>query len=144
MCYYIFMDYDGPSADKSENETPVKETYYYAEPIRVLFFIAAIIMLICFPLFSNVISLNIIFVLFGIMLIILAGFTNRKWKTVFYINAILSLFIIAVLEVISLNLKFSDHPFLVLLNQILALLFVISLYFCLRTIRGFLFYNSPP
>ncbi|HZS42788.1 MAG TPA: hypothetical protein VFA52_01075 [Candidatus Paceibacterota bacterium] len=133
------MDYDGPSADKSENETPVKETYYYAEPIRVLFFIAAIIMLICFPLFSNVISLNIIFVLFGIMLIILAGFTNRKWKTVFYINAILSLFIIAVLEVISLNLKFSDHPFLVLLNQILALLFVISLYFCLRTIRGFLF-----
>ena len=133
------MEYDTGLSNNPIEEGKPEDHYYYADHIRILFFTAAIIMLILSPFFREVIAMSIILVIFGISLIILAGITNRKLKTVFFINTIVSLFIVLVLEFIALNLTFADHPFLVILNQILAFILVIALYFNLRTIRGFVF-----
>lgn len=134
------MDYDTVPQESlnTPSEQPEKK-HYYASAVRILFAISAIIMLVSSPFFIGAKLLGAIFVLFGIILIVLAGITNRGLKGIFFINVITSLFIIVVLELISFNIVFSEHPFLMILTQIIALLLLAALYYSLRTLRGFLF-----
>ena len=61
-----------------DSEADTSKKFYYADPVRTLFFTAAIAMLVFSPFFRATISLSIIFLIFGITLIVLAGITNRR------------------------------------------------------------------
>ena len=123
-----------PDVDKK-----LERRHYHANYIRALFFTAAIIMLIFSPFFKETIALSIILMIFGVVLIVLAGITNRQLKGIFFINVLASLFIIVILEFISFNVTFLQHPYLVLMDQFVSLILLIALYYCLRTLRGFMF-----
>jgi hypothetical protein len=114
------------------------KTHYYGDQIRVLFVIAGILMLLGLPLFQDKIPFSVWFSVGAIIvLIFLAGLTNPKQVWVSFLNTAASLIGFAVFEYYALTNSISLFEGFFLVNQLLAIIFLIAFYLSSKTLRGF-------
>jgi len=129
--------YDGSESLFSKREPSKK--HYYGDIIRRLLFAAAIVMLISLPLFGNLTSIPVMVSVVSILTVaVSAGLTSPRRKNVMIANLVISMVGVIIFEYETFMLKFteSDSAIFFLVNQGLALVFLISLYYSIKSLRG--------
>lgn len=117
-----------------------KITHYYGDFVRILFITAAIIMLLTLPFYHLLIPFPPTISILAILgIAFLAGSMSPKFFVVAMIESVVSIGLFILFENTALNYFISgaNQQFAVI-NQTLALLFLISIYYSIKTIRGFL------
>lgn len=114
--------------------------HYYGNYIRVIFFVIGLLMLFCLPFFSKEITIGPFLSILGVIVInLLAGMTNRKQKVMMFFDIIVSLIGTLFFELIAF-FRFDRYGNIFdayfWFNEIVALLFFITLYLGIKTFRG--------
>ena len=118
--------------------------HYYGDLVRLIFLISAALMLLTLPIFYNRTPVSLTVSILTILSMgVLAGITNPVQKTTAIINTGISATALVAFEYYAVNTyakeSFSGYFFI---NQILALLFLISLYYSTKTLRSMIFKND--
>lgn len=113
--------------------------HYYGDLVRKLFLSAAIFMLIMLPFMNRFLEVPLyISILIAIAISIFAGITNpvQKWVALFnFIIAIVGASLAEYQAVVGYNTySFAHRTFWA--NQILAVIFLVALYYSTKTVRG--------
>jgi len=117
----------------------LKPHHYYGDIVRRLFLVVAFFMLLTLPFFLEKIPLPYYLGIFSILLLIIfSGLTNPKqlWVSVFDGTISLLGVIIFGYYAIDAYLLYSVISLYFWVNQLFALIFLISLYYSIKTIRG--------
>ncbi|HVZ58588.1 MAG TPA: hypothetical protein VG935_02445 [Patescibacteria group bacterium] len=123
------------------DEGTPKVPHYYGDTIRKLFFASAFVMLFFMPFFTNYIPVSIkegLFIVLGIS--IFSGLTNPRLFWVAVSESIISLLCVFVFGYYAVDAyqKYTSSNLYFWVNELQALLFLASLYFSIKTVRGFL------
>lgn len=114
--------------------------HYYGDTVRSLFLIAAIIIFLMVPFGgSSEPKLAILLIASSIILTLFAGLTNPKTKAVAVIDSVISALGCFIFESLAISAYrasslMTDTAFFVL--QVLAIIFLLALYFSIKTVRG--------
>ena len=113
--------------------------HYYGDFVRRLFFAGALVMLIALPIYRDYIEFPSLISIFAATIIgIAAGFTSPRHKLVLILNIIISFSALIVFEYYAVD-SYARPSFpgtLVWLDQILAIIFFLALYYSVKTLRG--------
>lgn len=114
--------------------------HYYGDIVRVLFFLAGILLLMSLPLLRDLIPVPLYVSIFAILaLVFVAGLTNPAQKWLSAVDVVSSAIGFIVFEYYAvLTFSSAEDFFLFLINQTLAALFLFAFYFATKTMRGFL------
>ena len=125
-----------PTDDEEKHK---KIPHYYGDIVRVIFVIAGILMLVFLPIFKDLIVVPVGIAIFVIISVdLFAGLTNPLQKWISLINLFISLSAFIIFETIAVDYFSTSEKLYASVNQILAFLFFLSLYFSTKTFRGFL------
>ncbi|OGE17404.1 hypothetical protein A3F00_00955 [Candidatus Daviesbacteria bacterium RIFCSPHIGHO2_12_FULL_37_11] len=121
-------------------ETQEKIPHYYGDIIRILFFIAGIIMLFSLPFFYNLLTVPVSFSTLVILgMVFLAGIISPRHFSVALAESIISIIFFLLFENTAMNyFMLGGYTAYAILNQILAIIFFIAVYYSIKTVRGFL------
>lgn len=133
------MNFENFGINQNENNEEKPPLHYHGDAVRRLFLIGALIMAITLPFLSDLVLGDIHFSLFVIIVLgLVAGFIGPKQKWAITVNLLISLLAVAAFEyyaVITYQ-TFSVNSFFFWVNQILAINFLIALYYNAKTFRG--------
>lgn len=122
-----------------DDDKPKKMPHYYGDIVRIIFVIAGLIMLIFLPVFKELIVVPVgLAILVIISIDLFAGLTNPLQKWISLINLLISLSSFVTFELIAVEYFPTSEKLYAIINQILAFLFFISLYYSTKTFRGFI------
>lgn len=114
--------------------------HYYGDMVRTLFLVGAIIMLLTLPFGPTITNVSSTMVLLVILLLsITAGITNPQQTWINIVNLGISLIAFIVFEYHALTNDFPSKNELIVpffINQILAIIFLIAIYYSVKTVRG--------
>lgn len=113
-------------------------SHYYGDTVRALFLVAAIIMVVGLPAVSGYISIPTPFSVAGMLVLgLAAGFTNPKQRWDAAINAVIAAVGFFVFESYAVS-SFREHGAdkFFLSNVVLGFLFLMALYYGVKTFRG--------
>ena len=114
--------------------------HYYGDIVRKLFLISAITMLATLPLKNQIVATNFfIIIIIALGLTILAGFTSPQKRLVTIADIIVSIIAFILFELAAAQTFSIEHTILTpifLIQQALAIAFLIALYFSSKTLRG--------
>lgn len=116
--------------------------HYYGDTIRGIFLAAGVVFLVAIVRDQEFLSFYLIVGVLSVLVItILAGLTNPLSKKVIKIDAVISIMMFLLFEYLAVAgyvkaQSFSNDIFL--LRQLLAILFLVALYFSTKTFRGML------
>lgn len=117
-----------------------KPLHYYGDIVRKLFLAGAVLMLLTLPFFNDLIAAPVaISILAVIVLGLIAGFVNPRELWVSILNtgiAAGAIFIFEYHAVDTYPIKSARYQILFWVDQVLALLFLIALYYSVKTLRG--------
>jgi hypothetical protein len=122
--------------------------HYYGDIVRALFVVAAVIIFLGVPL-TGALPTPILVVLIPITLIVIffAGFTNPRLYTVAIVDALISGLGCLFFETLAVAMYSANgvllNPALYVL-QILSIIFLISFYFSIKTVRGMSVLDDSP
>ena len=145
--FYLNMSYNRTMADyynekiesiREKNESKSGSVpHYYGDIVRRLFLIAAVLMLITMPFFKDWIFFPThISVLAVVILALASGFTAPRQTWVYALDLIVSVIGVLVFGFIAVE-KSGVYPLnFIMDNLVLAVLFLVALYFSAKTIRG--------
>ncbi len=111
--------------------------HYHGDVVRAVLLTAALIMLVSLPFFKDLIPIPIVIsVLAMLAIVFLAGLTNPKtvWAIVF--DSLASMGGFLVFEYTAL-IYFGKNIYFMLVNQTLAVIFFIAVYYSIKTLRGY-------
>lgn len=120
---------------KEEKLTP----HYYGDMVRVLFMLAAVMVILATPLISSFLPVNIfILIVFVLVLALIAGLTNPEQKWTVASDVGISLVGVAIFEYFAVstfvNAGLFDPAFTI--TQLLAIIFLFTLYYSTKSLRG--------
>lgn len=114
-------------------------THYYGDIVRVLFMLAAVLVILGTPLISSFLPVNLfLLVVFVLTLALIAGLTNPAQKWTIALDVGISLLGVAVFEFFAVdafvNAGLIDPAFTI--TQLLAVIFLFTLYYSTKSLRG--------
>lgn len=128
------------SSNSIERKSP-KIKHYYGDTVRGLFMVAGILLLVEFLFDRQLLEFNLsIGILVVLILTFLAGYTSPESKIVVFWNVTFSAIAFFVSEYFVLTDYLANETILrtvFILRQGVAVLFLVSLYFSVKTWRGF-------
>lgn len=117
--------------------------HYYGDSIRAIFVITGISMVLFMPFFSEIINLPIIYSVIGVLILaIVGGVLNPKQFYSIFINMVVSIIGFAIFEYyaiytyLELPRGVDRNTLFFWVNQIFALLFFVSTYLSVKSVRG--------
>src|SRR3989344_4510405 len=123
----------------------VKIQHYYGDVVRRLFIVGSFVMLLTLPIFNSLIPVHVFFSILAIIIVsTIAGMMNPIHKTMAVIEFFVSIIALLIFEYFAVEYFVSlgqNHP-LFFINQGLAILFFVALYFSSKTLRGILMETS--
>ncbi|OGY35205.1 MAG: hypothetical protein A3D99_00850 [Candidatus Andersenbacteria bacterium RIFCSPHIGHO2_12_FULL_45_11] len=134
-----FDDIEENQLPKHKLPRPEALNHYYGDTVRKLFVVSGIIMLASLPFFNTYLPVPAYISLFAVVVIALvSGFTNpmQRWATM--LDILVSLIACVTFEYSSVVGYGIIPPALFWINQLLALLFFIALYYSTKSYRGIL------
>ncbi len=116
--------------------------HYHGDKVRTFLFIAAVLMIMGLPFFKEILVITPSYVLLSaVLMIIFAGLTNPKQAWISFVNLVISLFGFVIFEYAAItHFGYTTYIFFIM-TQGLALLFLFSLYYSVKTVRGFYLLN---
>ncbi|MEK7546736.1 MAG: hypothetical protein AAB536_00940 [Patescibacteria group bacterium] len=136
-------DFDGDISDsEQENRHGKRATHpqhYYGDNVRKLFVAGALIMLVTLPFFKDFISVPVSYYIMAMIFLgLVAGFTNPRHRWVVIFNVAISIYAIFFFEseAISAFDFYQREIWYFWTNQLLAFIFLMSLYYAAKTERG--------
>ncbi len=115
----------------------IDTTHYYGDQIRRIFMVGVVLMVLGLPLMLDLFDLPLYVGLIAILaLSYLAGFTSPRHPLTIWANAATSTVAFVVFEIYALELFEEQETVLFLANQLLAVLFLVAMYFSAKTIRA--------
>jgi hypothetical protein len=122
--------------------------HYYGDTVRQLFLMAAALMLVGAPFYSNNLTVELPFIVFGaVALIAVAAFTSPVKQNAIRADAVAAGVGLVIFEVWALWNFQTDPIYKFVLREALALIFLAALYFSTKTLRGMLLgggFNANP
>ena len=122
-------------------ESQEKIPHYYGDIVRILFFIAGVVMLFSLPFFYSLLAVPVnvsILVILGMAF--LAGIISPRHFPVAAVESFISIILFLFFENTAMNYFISGENIIyAILNQILAIIFFIAIYYSIKTVRGFLY-----
>lgn len=125
-----------------------KDSHYYGDVVRILFLIAAVLLMLSVPLYREIFPFDTVSTILFILIIgLLAGLTNPRQYWVVIADSIVSGVSFVLFEYFAFEgsngFHFIDTPFYV--KQSLALIFFYALYYSVKTFRAeYLERKNPP
>ena len=111
--------------------------HYYGDRVRQLFFVAAVIMLVGLPFVRDTLALPTYFSVIAILTLdFLAALANPKQRWVNWANTLTAAFAMVIFEFFAVRSYESQNAFFLVINQSLALLFLVAVYFNTKTLRN--------
>jgi len=112
--------------------------HYHGDYVRILFVAITALSFFSIPLFGHLVPKfgTGLEVLGGILLITLAGLTNPNGKIIMTINCVVSAFGILLFELSAIAYRQYDPIQLLVVREIGVLLFLMALYFSVKTVRA--------
>lgn len=120
-------------------ENGVSTAHYYGDEVRQFFLAGAFIMVAALPFVHALIDQPVVFSILAILiLVVAAGLTNPKQLSTAILNALIAIAAVIVLELYAISAYGASGivGLFFWLNQMLAIDFLIALYFAIKTIRG--------
>ncbi len=115
--------------------TPI--IHYYGDIVRKLFLAGAVIMLLAYPFFRTNIPLRPAFTIIAVALLsVMAGLTSPKERWTSAVDALIALGAVITFEYYAVKFAAPQFGGLFVANQLLALTFLVALYFAVKTFRG--------
>ncbi|CAN5180016.1 hypothetical protein BH09PAT1_BH09PAT1_7200 [soil metagenome] len=124
-----------------EQKINSKNPHYYGDVVRICFLIAAGLMLFSLPFFTNYIPVTIWTALLIILgLSFFSGLTNPKVLTIAIMDMIIAIggLLLFGKYAIDAYLQYGGGNLYFWLNESLSITFLFSIYFSVKTVRGFL------
>ena len=119
--------------------TEVYPSHYHGDMVRRLFFSGGIIMILALPFFKDLIPVpEFISILAMLIIGFMAGLTNPRLKWTAFLDCIISLVAFATFEFSAIKNYSSPEAMLFWLDQALAIIFFLALYYSTKTLRGFI------
>jgi hypothetical protein len=117
----------------------MSQAHYYGDKVRTLLISAAVIMVLTMPFFSELIPKPTFFsILAALIVIILSGLISPRQKIIVLLSLLVSAGGFLAFQYYALGayqtLGFKSAFFLI--NELLALLYLISTYFATKSVRG--------
>lgn len=131
----------GADTDPGNNFEKRKIPHYYGDVIRVLFVLGAFIMLVTQPFFNQQLPFSIPLSLLAItLLVFVAGLTNPRHRWLAIVNAVFSIIAVIIFGYFSVAayVQYSPQSLIFWVDEILAIIFLIALYYSAKTVRGML------
>ncbi|MBP9686174.1 MAG: hypothetical protein KBD66_00030 [Candidatus Doudnabacteria bacterium] len=119
--------------------------HYYGDTVRVLFLLAALIMLVSLPVFADLTGLPSLFSVGAILVLgLAAGLTNPQQLWDAGVNAGIAVVGTIVFEwyAVVLYQKYNGPSGFFFTNLVLGFVFFIAIYFSVKTVRGLLLAKS--
>lgn len=136
--------------DKEELMESIKEEikppiHYHGDIIRGLFIAATAIMIVSLPFFYKIISMPLPVSLLAIVILATAaGLTTYNQKWTLYIDCLIAIVGFCVFELNAVRMYVDNGKImLALINQVLALIFLIALYYSVRSLRWSIIHHLP-
>jgi len=129
------------------NSEAARPVHYYGDTVRVLFLGAAFIMLIGLPTIKSYLALPSIFSVAAILILgLVAGLTNPRQIWEAGLNAIISLagFLVFESYAVMAYEKYSPTDKFFVANLALSLIFMLAIYFSVKTFRGLFLEKQQP
>jgi hypothetical protein len=113
--------------------------HYYGDVVRRLFLVGAFIMALSLPFFWEDISLPLYITIFAVIVVdIAAGVTTpaKFWSSV--LNLLVSILAVISFEYYAVRsyTNIREEAYFFLTNQVLAIIFLLALYYSVKTVRG--------
>lgn len=131
---------DGTNYNNPFGSSQTKFSHYYGDYLRRLFFVGAVASIIALPFYPDLIpALNILVVIIiSLIVVVFAGITSPKTRPIISIEILISSLLFIVFQYYTVR-DYQIDPFsLSVIRQILALIFLVSLYYGVKTYRGML------
>lgn len=128
-------------SESSSGRETSSRSHYYGDTIRKLFFAAAFLMLFFIPFFTDYIPVTVRQGLLVVLAVsIFSGLTNPTLFWVAVMDLLISIGGVFIFGYYAADsyLRYSISDFYFWINQVLSVLFLASLYFSIKTVRGFL------
>jgi hypothetical protein len=113
--------------------------HYYGNLVRRFFLLGAIIMLVTLPFLNALLPVSLFYSLFAIVVLsLVAGLTSPRKMWAIGLDEVIAVFAVMVFEyyAVSYYLEYSASSPLFIVNQLLALNFLVALYYNTKTLRG--------
>jgi uncharacterized protein YacL len=117
--------------------------HYYGDTIRWLFMCIGIMMAVSLPFFASLIQIPIGICIIAILtLAVFSGFLNPKQRWVIFAETIIAVLIFLTFEYYAVNAydtlssNISLNVYFFWFNQIAAIVSLIAVYLCFKTLRG--------
>lgn len=112
--------------------------HYYGDIVRALFIGAGLIMLVTLPFLGDLVPVPyFVSIILIVAIVVFAGLTNPKQKWINYVNSFISVIAFAVFEYYSIKAySVAGGTLFLVVNQILAIIFFIALYYSIKSMRG--------
>ena len=123
-----------------------KFPHYYGDISRLFFLLAGVVMLLGLPILNQTVSVPAyISILFVLSVVFIAGITNPAQRLLSVLDLIVALVGFIVFEYYSIKVFTADSIyFIYLINQAIAILFLLAFYFAVKTVRGFIVHEIKP
>lgn len=116
--------------------------HYYGDVVRQTFIVAAAIMLIGAPFYTDSLRVQLPFIIAGALaLVAIAALVNPHKQSTFMAGAVVSGVGLVIYEVWALYGYPDSNPIQFILREVLAILFMIGFYFSMKTIRAFMLHS---
>ncbi len=115
-------------------------THYYGDTVRKFFLVAGLVLLFAILRDREFLSFYLVVGVFSVLLLtILAGLTNPRMREVIMADVVVSTVMFLLFEYLAVNEYLQTGDFfdeIFFLRQLLALVFLIAVYFSTKTYRG--------
>ena len=126
-------------ADQQKSNENFVFLHYYGDQVRRLYFLAAAVMLIGLPFVGQSVAIPIFISVISILVLdFLAGLTNPKQLWVHWANTLVSAAALIIFETAAIGSLASYKSFIFIINQFLAVLFLVAVYYNTKTLRAML------
>ncbi len=131
---------DGTNYNPLRSVSQSKFSHYYGDYLRRLFLVGALASIIALPFYPDLIpSLSVLSVIIAALVtVIFAGVTSPVSRSVVLVEILISSLFFIVFQYYTVIDHGISYPFLSLIRQILSLIFLVSLYYGVKTYRGML------
>ncbi len=114
--------------------------HYYGDITRIIFIVIGVVMLLGLPMITQTLNLPVLYPIFGVVILgIASGYTNPKKRGSLLLNVWVATIGLGVFIYISwfiMRAQMSGGG-LLFLNQAIAILFLVALYFSVKSLRGY-------
>ena len=138
------MNYD----EETRSPKNYPPEHYYGDYVRKLFLLGGALMMVTYPFFQKYIDVPLSLSIFIIlMIVLLAGFQNPTNRWIVICNTLVAIVACGIFEYRAvhfyLSSGFDEAPLFFLVNELLALIFFVAIYYSAKTSRGVLFTKHP-